>query len=94
MLIDITSAVGGLAALVRDGETGLCFNPAAADAEEQLTEKLLLLARHEVLRGDLATAGQREAQTLYDWSRIAARQEEIYQLAERHHSARRRRKTS
>lgn len=90
----IASNVGGLRTLVRDYETGLQFDPSAPTATDELTEKLLLLADDADLRSRLARRGQSDAKIRYDWSRIAARQEEIYQLAERHHVKRRERRAS
>lgn len=83
----IVSKVGGLAALVRDGDTGLFIEPESPDAAAQLAAQIERLADDAALCRHLGGQGRAEAQDHYDWSRIGARQEEIYQLAEQHHQA-------
>jgi len=78
----ITSNVGGLGTLIKDGETGIHIDPKSKRVAEDLTTKMILLAQAPSKRSALAQAGKKEAHTHYDWSRIAARQEEIYQQAE------------
>lgn len=78
----IASRVGGLKTLVRDQETGLMFDPDAADAPAQIAACLTRLHADPARRHALGLAGQAEALTLYDWSRISARLETIYQQAE------------
>lgn len=78
----IVSRVGGLQTLVRDGETGFFFDPDSTDAAEQLAAHLTALHRNPALRQSIGEAGRAEAAARYDWSRIGARLEEIYQLAE------------
>lgn len=80
----IASRLGGLKHLVRNEETGLFFDPALPNAEEELARLLVRLAREPETRAALARTGQREAQTRYAWSHIAQQLEIIYQTAERH----------
>ena len=80
----IVSRVGGLQTLVREGETGLFFDPDATDAPAQLATALIRLHVNPELRRQLGEAGKTEASENYDWSNIAKRLEEIYQLAEAH----------
>ena len=78
----IVSRVGGLQTLVRDGETGFFFDPDSSDAATQLTAHLTALHANPALRNQVGEAGRAEATAHYDWTRIAARLEEIYQLSE------------
>lgn len=78
----IVSRVGGLQTLVRDGETGFFFDPDSADAADQLAALLKRLQGNAELRERVGEAGRAEAVALYDWIRIGARLEEIYQMAE------------
>ena len=78
----IVSRVGGLQTLVRDGETGFFFDPDTADAANQLAAHLTALHGNPALREKVGKAGRAEACAHYDWTRIGARLEEIYQLAE------------
>jgi len=80
----IASRVGGLKALVRDGETGIFFDPQATDASAALSAKLQQLQSEPALRRQLAEAGLREARAGYDWARINQRLETLYQDAEAH----------
>lgn len=80
----IASRVGGLQSLVREGETGLFFDPDADNAADQLAMALSRLHSNPDLRRQLGESGKREAFGQYDWSRICQRLEGIYQLAEAH----------
>lgn len=71
--------------LVQDGRTGLLIEPGAHDPAAQLAGPLVLLSAFEGLRKHLGEAGHKEVLSTHDWSAINLRQEEIYQLAERHH---------
>lgn len=84
----IASRVGGLQALIRDGETGLFFDPDAADASGQLAAQLFCVHGDPALRHRLGESGRVDAVANYDWSRISDRLEEIYQCAEYHASQR------
>ena len=84
----VASRIGGLQSLIRDGETGLFFNPSDPDAASQLAVQLSLLHQNPNLRASLGNAGRAEALAHYDWSRICLRLESIYQLAEAHAAAR------
>ncbi len=84
----IASRVGGLQSLIREGETGLFFDPDATDAANQLAAALVLLHKDSALRQRLGEAGKEEAFAHYDWSRITDRLEKIYQLAESHANSR------
>lgn len=78
----IASRVGGLQALIRDGETGFFFDPDSPEAASQLAAQLAVLHGDPALRQRLGEAGRAEAAAHYDWTRIGARLEEIYQIAE------------
>lgn len=80
----MVSRVGGLQSLVRDGETGIFFDPDASDADEQIATALKSLKDNEQKRRFMGQAGQREAIENYEWSRITQRLELIYQQAEAH----------
>ncbi len=84
----VASRIGGLQSLIRDGETGLFFNPSDPDAPSQLAAQLSLLHQNPTLRASLGNAGRAEALAHYDWSRITLRLEAIYQLAEAHAASR------
>ncbi len=80
----LVNRVGGLQALVRQGETG-CFIPPDAEATAaDLAAELARLAAAPALRQALGAAGRAEARAHYDWSRVAGRLEELYQAAEAH----------
>jgi glycosyltransferase involved in cell wall biosynthesis len=78
----IASRVGGLQSLIQSGETGLFFDPDAPDAATQLAAQFTTLHHNPGLRQALGEAGRTEALASYDWSRITARLETIYQQAE------------
>ena len=78
----IVSNVGGLRRLVRADETALMIDPFSNEAGDDLNAKLTLIAENPALGARLGQAGQNEARSCYDWSRIALRQEELYQQAE------------
>jgi len=62
----IATRVGGLATLVRDGETGYLVSPRCP---EPFAERLEMLLDNETLRGDLSAAARAHARA-YDWSLI------------------------
>jgi glycosyltransferase involved in cell wall biosynthesis len=78
----IASHVGGLQALVRDGETGCFFDPNASDAAADLAAKLNRFASEPQLKNKMGGAGLREAQLKYDWTEIGRQLETLYQRAE------------
>lgn len=78
------NAVGGLRALVREGETGLFINPEAEGTELELAGQLDRLAKDPELRRRLGEAGRLEARNHYDWERVAEQLERLYQAAEDH----------
>jgi len=80
----IASRVGGLQALIRDGETGWFVDPATHDTVADLAAKLERLAAEPDARRRLGEAGRAEARAHYDWKEIAARLEQLYQQAEEH----------
>ena len=80
----IASHVGGLQALIRDGATGLFFDPNAADAAAVLAARLSTLAGSAELRLNLGQAGRQEALARYDWAKIGQQLETLYQRAEEH----------
>ncbi|HEX4085295.1 MAG TPA: glycosyltransferase family 4 protein [Chthoniobacteraceae bacterium] len=73
--------VGGLGALVGDGENGLLFPSGDVAA---MAERIGALASSAELRAKLADAGRNLAMRTYTWERIAERTETIYQAAEAH----------
>ena len=78
----IVSHVGGLKALVRDGETGLFISKAADASAEDLAGQLRVLCGSPALRQKLGVAGREEARLRYDWTRIGQQLEQLYQAAE------------
>ena len=84
----VVSNVGGLRALIRDGETGLMIDPESSTAAAELEAKLRVLHSDPELRRSLGAAGREDALKNYDWNRIADRLEQIYQEAEMHFASR------
>ena len=80
----IASRVGGLQALVRDGETGLFMDPNAPTAVADLAAQLARLAGDLGFCEALGEAGRREARAHYDWEQIGRQLEDLYRLAEEH----------
>jgi glycosyltransferase involved in cell wall biosynthesis len=80
--------VGGLRALIRDGENGLFIRPDGEGTSADLAHRLLLLAQDPAWRRKLGEAGRAEATQRYDWSRVAVQLEQLYQAAERHAATR------
>jgi glycosyltransferase involved in cell wall biosynthesis len=80
----IASHIGGLQALLRDDETGLFFDPNAANAAADLAARLQRLATEPATRLRLAQAGQAEARARYDWLQVGQQLEQLYQHAEAH----------
>ena len=78
----IVSRVGGLQALVRDGETGFFFDPNAGGAATDLAAKLNRFAAEPELKRRLGAAGKLEAKSKYDWAQIGQQLETLYQRAE------------
>ncbi len=82
------SRVGGLKALVKDGETGLFVDPNAPSAPNDLAALLTRLHQDPALRRGLGAAGRAEARDRYDWSQISRQLEELYLLAEENNARR------
>lgn len=80
----VVSRLGGLRTLVREGETGLFFEPTAADAAAQLADRLEQFAAQPLLRNRCGEAGWKEVQAHYTWSAVNQKLETIYAVAERH----------
>lgn len=80
----VASRVGGLKALVREGENGFFVDPDASDAATGLAGVLGRLAREPALRAKLGTTGRTEAQSNYDWAQVGLQLETLYQRAEEH----------
>ena len=78
----IASRVGGLQALVRDGETGFFIDPNTSDAAANLAAKLNHFATNPELKNKIGDAGLREAKSKYDWTQIGQQLEILYQRAE------------
>jgi len=78
----IASRVGGLQKLIRDGETGFFFDPDSQDAAIQLAGHLTKLYNDPQLRRSVGEVGRAEALAHYDWTRIGAQLETLYQKAE------------
>jgi len=87
----IASRVGGLQALVRDGDTGFFVDPDAPTAASDLAAALERLARQPALGREVGEAGRREARSRYDWTHVGERLESLYQRAEEHAARRYRR---
>lgn len=75
----IASRVGGLKRVVRDGDTGLFFDPAGERAAEDLADRLKRLAADPAERERLGRSGRREAVEEYSWESIGRALEGIYQ---------------
>ncbi len=80
----LANHVGGLRALIRDGENGLFISPGAEGNAGELAQRLRALVRDPGLRQRLGEAGRAEAVGRYDWSRVASELESLYQAAEAH----------
>ena len=80
----IASRIGGLQALVREGETGIFIDPNAPDAPADLAAKMERFARAPELRHAIGHAGHKEALSAYDWAQIGQQLETLYQRAEEH----------
>ena len=78
----IASRVGGLQALVRDGETGFFIDPNSNDAATDLAEKLNRFAIEPELKHKIGANGRREAKSKYDWAQIGQQLESLYRRAE------------
>ena len=78
----IVSRVGGLQALVRDGETGFFIDPNSVGAATELAAKLNRLAAEPELKRRIGAAGRLEAKSKYDWAQIGQQLETLYQRAE------------
>ncbi|MBI4557029.1 MAG: glycosyltransferase family 4 protein [Candidatus Hydrogenedentes bacterium] len=66
----VASRVGGLQMIVREGETGLLFEP---DDDEMLAQHLSTLLDDFDLGRRMGDAGRKRAETEYDWQRIIER---------------------
>lgn len=70
---------GGLPYIIKEGETGLLFDPeTAAGDEDSIAAAISRLATREELRSSLAEAGKRTAQESYSWDSITDRLEDVY----------------
>ena len=82
----VTTNVGGLRNLIRDGENGFLCPGADASA---LAARIGELAARPELRGQMGRAGRDLARESYSWARIADETERIYQAAEARQHGRR-----
>ena len=80
----IVNRVGGLQSLVRHGENGLFIHPTGDASADALAAQLGCVAASHSLGQRLGAAGRTEAESRYDWSRIARQLEQLYQAAEAH----------
>ena len=80
----IASQVGGLKSVVKEGETGLFFDPNGAEADQDLAQLILHLGRSPEEAAALAKAGQETARNQYGWKSIALKLNQIYDEAEAH----------
>jgi len=78
----IVSRVGGLQALVREGETGFFIDPNASEAATDLAAMLNRFATEPELKNKIGANGLQEAKLKYDWTQIARQLETLYQHAE------------
>lgn len=81
----IGAKVGGVKGLIREGENGFFFDPAAGDAVEQLAHRLGELAENQDLCQRLARTGMNEVKEKYTWAKVTAQLEEVYAAAEDRH---------
>ncbi len=79
----VASRVGGLSHLIEDGQSGLLFDPLAADAAEALAAHVTRILTDPAMAAELGHSGRREAEK-YSWITLAAQLESIYQRAEEH----------
>merc|ERR1712050_275274 len=81
----VCAAAGGLVNLVRDGRTGLFFEPGNV---EDFTAKVKLLVDDEALRHELGAAGREETLN-WDWrAATSVLRNYQYTLAEQRHGER------
>jgi len=80
----IASQVGGLKALVTDGETGLFVDPTSDDSVEQLTDRLRTLDANKDFAREMGLKGLHEVKTKYGWQVIGKKLDAIYAAAESH----------
>ncbi len=78
----IVSRVGGLQALVREGETGFFIDPNTSNAPMDLAMKLNRFAAEPELKSQVGANGLREARLKYDWAQIGQQLEVLYRRAE------------
>jgi glycosyltransferase involved in cell wall biosynthesis len=78
----LVSRVGGLRHLVKDGQTGLFFEPALPMSPDVIARQLAALKANPAQCRQIGEAGFSEARNKYDWSVVGQRQEEAYQAAE------------
>jgi len=78
----IVSRVGGLQALVREGETGFFIDPNTSNAPMDLAMKLNRFAAEPELKSQVGANGLREARLKYDWAQIGQQLEALYHRAE------------
>ncbi len=78
----IASRVGGLQALIAEGETGWFMDPNAATAAADLAGLLRRVADNPAMAGKIGAAGRLEARSKYDWDQVGRSLEELYQRAE------------
>jgi glycosyltransferase involved in cell wall biosynthesis len=75
----IAAKVGGLGYLVRHEDNGLIFSPGRVD---ELVANMRTLMENPAFGAELAERAKNEVVSEYTWSKIAAKQESIYQEAE------------
>jgi len=81
----IGAKVGGVKGLIRHGENGFFFDPASADAVEELAARLGDLAANRELGRRMAERGLAEVKEKYTWAKVARQLDEVYRQAESRH---------
>ena len=77
----IGAKVGGVKGLIRDGENGFFFDPAADDAVDQLADRLATLAGDAARREGMAAAGLADVKANYTWAKVTEQLERVYRAA-------------
>ena len=71
----IASNLGGIPDVVKNGETGLLFNPGNY---EELAQKIILVLEDESLARELVARGQKHIERNFSWEMIVLKLEKLY----------------